>query len=90
MSNSEEMSNSEGVSNSEGMSNSEVRIIFVEHQRIHSCIRNITGSKCDWNPNTGQFICIERSRFPALGPTRNSGCCVMHQGGNESLWRHSE
>ena len=42
MSNSREMSNSEGISNSEGMSNSEVRIINVEHQIIHSCIRNKT------------------------------------------------
>ena len=56
MSNSEEMSNSEDMSNSEEMSNSEGRIINVEYQIIHSCILNKTGSKCDWNPNIGQFI----------------------------------
>ena len=47
------MSNSEEISNIEEMSNSEVRIINVEHQIIHSCIQNKTGSKCDWNPNIG-------------------------------------
>ena len=50
------MSNSEEMSNSEGMSNSEVRIINVEHQIIHLCIQNKTGSKCDWNLNIGQFM----------------------------------
>ena len=39
------MSNSEKISNSEGMSNSDVRIINVDHQIIHLCIRNKTGSK---------------------------------------------
>ena len=50
------MSISEEMSNSEGMSNSEAKIINVEHQIIHLCIRNKTGGKCDWNPNIGQFI----------------------------------
>ena len=50
------MSNSEEMSNSQGMSNSEVIIINVEHQIIHSCIRNKKGRKCDWNPNIGPFI----------------------------------
>ena len=47
------------MSNSEGMSNSEVKIINVEHQIIHSCIRNKTGSKCDWNPNIGQLYSMK-------------------------------
>ena len=50
MSNIEEMSNSEEISNSEG------RIINVEQKIIHLCIRNKAGSKCDWNPNIGQFM----------------------------------
>ena len=50
------MSNSEDMSNSEEISNSEGRIINVEQQIIRSCIRNKTGSKCDWNPNIGKFI----------------------------------
>ena len=50
------MSNSEDMSNSEGMSNSEAKIINVVYQIIHSCIRNKTGGKCDWNPNIGLFI----------------------------------
>ena len=50
------MSISEDMSNSEGMSNSEAKIINVEHQIIHLCIRNKTLGKCDWDPNIGQFI----------------------------------
>ena len=41
------MSISEEMSNSEGMSNIEFKIINVEHQIIHLCIRNKTGEKCD-------------------------------------------
>ena len=55
------MSIGEEMSNSEGMSNSEAKIINVEHQIIHSCIRNKTGGKCDWNPNIRQFIYYERN-----------------------------
>ena len=47
------------MSNSEGMSSNEVRIINVEHQIIHSCIRNKKGSKSDWNPNIGQFYSMK-------------------------------
>ena len=50
------MSNSEDMLNSEGVSNIGVRISNVEHQIIHLCIQNKTGSKCDWNPNIGPFI----------------------------------
>ena len=56
MSNSEEISNSEEMSNSEEISNGEGRIINVEQQIIHLCIRNKTGSKCDWNPKIERFI----------------------------------
>ena len=52
------MSISEEMPNSEGMSNIEVKIINVEHQIIHSCIRNKTGDKCDWYPNIGQLYNI--------------------------------
>ena len=41
---------------SDVFSNSEGRIINLEQQIIHSCIRNKTGSKCDWNPNIGQYL----------------------------------
>ena len=58
------MSNSEEMSNSQGMSNSEVIIINVEHQIIHSCIRNKKGRKCDWNPNIGPFIYFSGSNTP--------------------------
>ena len=50
------MSMSEEMSNNEGMSNSEAKIINVEHQIIHSCIRNETGGNCNWNQKIGQLM----------------------------------